>query len=696
MNREPLSFYLLRLLISLGIFVFMGMIYWSSSLLENNLNKLRIQVTDLKNDVNMLRQDLVRQPRNGNGNGSHQAATSERPHMDPALPNMLTVDTFFTRTLPEKLLPANFTPKGTMRSAEVGHPANLHPFNNLFPAPAFNQLVSDAVASLEYGKYETLAEGMAIKMEERINPKTGLQEFWVHLRDNMYWQPLRQEFFGDSLQIAPFFKERHQVTAEDFKLYVDSILNPHNQLPGALAVRSSLEAIDGVEVIDPLTFVVRWKGKEVEIEDGKKEKRITYMARFLTGGLHPFASFVYKYFSNGKKIIEDDSDPDTYRTNSVWAQNFSQHWSQQILICCGPWFFDSISDRELRLVRNPNFYNPYAVLAEAMVIEFKDSPDAVFQAFKANQIDQYEITPDKMVEMQEFMETNSYKEQAAAGASIDTINYVARMYFYVGWNEANPLFKSAKVRRALTMAIDRNRIVNQIMNGLAVPIHGNSYVYSKENDPTISPWPFDPQAAKRLLEEEGWFDSDGDGILDKIIDGQKIPFSFNLNYFARFPVRKSISEFIATSLKDIGIMVDVNGLDTADYTAAFDDKKFDAQMMGWVFGTPPENPKQIWYSAYAKEKGSSNFIGFENAEVDQIIDRLEYEYDPEKRLTLYHRFDRIIHEESPYTFLYTPKSSLFYRSYVKNMFIPAERQDLIPGANMGEPSTSVTYIETVD
>lgn len=690
MNREPLSLYTLRLIITLGIFAFMGMIYWSSSLLEENLNKLRVQVSDIKTDISLLRQDLLRQPRN--------ALTKEplqqiRPHINPHLPNMLSVDPFTTHTLPEKLLPPQFKPKGTLKSAETGHPANLHPFNNLVPVPIFNQLVSDAIASLTYGKYEELAEGMAIKMEERVNPETGLQEFWVHLRDNLYWQPLRQEFFGSNIQIAPFFKERHPVTAEDFKLYVDAVLNPHNQMPLALAARSQLEAIEGIEVIDPLTFVVRWKGKEIETADGKKEKRIKYLARFLTAGLRPLASFVYKYFPNGKKIIEDDSDPNTYRTNSVWAQNLAQHWSQQILICCGPWFFESISDRELRLVRNPDHYNPYAALAEQMVIEFKDSPDAIFQAFKANQIDSYEVMPEKLLEMQDFLKTASYQQQASAGAKIQELDYVGRLYFYIGWNQANPLFKSAKVRRALTLAIDRKRIINQIMNGLAVPIHGTFYVYSKENDPDISPWPFDPQEAKRLLEEEGWFDNDGDGILDKVIDGKKKPFQFTLNYFGRYPVRKSICEFIATSLKEIGIICEINGLDTADYTAAFDDKKFDAQMMGWVFGTPPDDPKQIWYSAYAKEKGSSNFIGYQNAETDNIIDTLEYEYNPAKRLELYRRFDRIIYEECPYTFLYTPKNALFYRSYLKNLFIPAERQDLIPGATVGEPSTSFTYIE---
>ena len=74
------------------------------------------------------------------------------------------------------------------------------------------------------------------------------------------------------------------------------------------------------------------------------------------------------------------------------------------------------------------------------------------------------------------------------------------------------------------------------------------------------------------------------------------------------------------------------------------------------------------------------------------LDQLEYEFDPKKRLELYHRFDAIIYEELPYTFFYTPKTTLVYRNYLQNVFIPAEQQDLIPGANVGEPQSSLFWM----
>jgi len=135
------------------------------------------------------------------------------------------------------------------------------------------------------------------------------------------------------------------------------------------------------------------------------------------------------------------------------------------------------------------------------------------------------------------------------------------------------------------------------------------------------------------------------------------------------------------------------GLDIADLSRQFEDKSFDAIFMGWKLGTPPEDPRQLWHSSGAKEKGSSNAIGFSHPEVDRIIEKLNYEYNKDDRQALYHKFHRIIHEEAPYTFLYTPKIRLLYREYVHNVFIPRERQDLIPDADIPEPNTEIVWID---
>ena len=155
---------------------------------------------------------------------------------------------------------------------------------------------------------------------------------------------------------------------------------------------------------------------------------------------------------------------------------------------------------------------------------------------------------------------------------------------------------------------------------------------------------------------------------------------------------KSLCEYISTALKEVGIDCRLNGVDVADLSSIFEDKNFDALCMSWSLGTPPESPRQLWHSFGAKEKGSSNAIGFANKKIDEIIESLEYEYDLKKRIKLYHEFDAILYEEQPYTFLFAPKAIFLFRDYLKNVFIPVERQDLVPGADVAEPEPSIFWI----
>ena len=614
-----------------------------------------------------------------------------RPHIDPSEPNLLEEDPFYAGTL-QKLLPPNFKPHGTLQSATIGKYEDLHPFSNWAEVVSWNDLCNVSVARGMFGKYETLSPDMAIKMELR-KPEGKAQEFSVHLRDNVYWQPLRTDFFTENLALAPQFLRKNKVTAHDFKFFFDAIMNPDVQQKGAAALRTYLEGIKELEVIDDLTFVVRWKTEMVKNEEGKEVPKIKYIAKQMTGALRPLASFVFKYFPDGKKIIEDDSDPNTYRTNSVWAQNFAQHWARHIIVSCGPWSFNGKTDREIRFKRNPDYYFPYAVLVDGMEVRFKESPDGIWQDFKENKLDTYNIQPEQLIELENFLQSSDYANQAEKGASIHELDYLGRLFLYVGWNEARPFFKSPKVRRALTMAIDRLRVIKQNLNGKGIEITGPFFPTSPDYDSSIQPWPYDLQSARRLLEEEGWYDSSGSGVIDKMIDGKRVPFRFTLTYYVKNPTTKAIVEYISTSLKELGIICNLNGVDITDLSAAIDEKNFDATCLFWGYGTPPEEPRQLWFSTGAKEKGSSNYIGFMNKEVDSIIDQLDYEYDPKKRIELYHRFCRIIHDQQPYTFMYVPKITMLYRNYLKNVFIPSERQDLVPGANIAEPESSVYWLD---
>lgn len=694
MSREPIGLYIFRFISGFALLGFMAMLYWSSTLVEQDLKFIRRELQQVKSDIFKLKEQIGGIKTELLKDVAERPPTAEKPSSAPKkllADNLLAPDPFYEKTLP-KLLGGDFKPSGTRKEGVIGKPDNLHPFSNWSHIANWNAMCTVGLAGQDIGIYETFTPDMALSMELRYT-KEGKPEYWLSLRKNVYWHPLNPNHFPPDVHLATDFLHPHEVTAHDYKFYYDAVMNPHVEESQAVAIRLYYNDIEQVRVEDDYTLVVSWKTKMIKDASGREIQRMKYNSKLMTASLRPLARFVYQHFADGTKIIADDDDSNAYRTNPVWAQNFSHHWAQNVIVSCGAWLFDGMTDREIRFVRNPDHYDPLAVLVEAYDVKFRDSPDGIWEEFKSGSLDLFEVPPNLLSEAAQFLKSAPYQKQAGQNGEIKRLDYLARNYNYVGWNEARALFKSSKVRQALTLAIDRERIIRQNLNGMGVQTTGPFFPFSPSYDPSLKPYPFNPGRARQLLQEEGWTDSDGDGVIDKVINGKRTAFRFTLTYYVKNPTTKAICDYISTALKEIGIECNLNGVDMADLSALFENKDFDALLLGWALSTPPEDPKQLWYSSGAKERGSSNAIGFANQEVDRIIDQLEYEFDPQKRIALYHRFDAIIYEEAPYTFLYAPKIALVYRDYLQNVFIPADRQDLIPGANVGEPQSSIFWIK---
>jgi len=235
------------------------------------------------------------------------------------------------------------------------------------------------------------------------------------------------------------------------------------------------------------------------------------------------------------------------------------------------------------------------------------------------------------------------------------------------------------------MLIDREKILKDVYFGLAEIVTGPFVLKSAYSDPTIKPWPFDPAAAKRLLAEAGWKDEDGDGILEK--DGKK--FTFTMLQIATSPIQQKMMPMIKETLAAGGIDMKIQNVEWSVYVQRLEEQSFEACSLGWTASFDPD-PYQIWHSSQADIKGSSNHIGFKNAEADRIIEELRRTFDMEKRLELAHRFCRLLHEEQPYTFLFSPYDLVAISKRYRNvrefpagipdslMWVPTAEQRKVP------------------
>ena len=223
-------------------------------------------------------------------------------------------------------------------------------------------------------------------------------------------------------------------------------------------------------------------------------------------------------------------------------------------------------------------------------------------------------------------------------------------YTYIGWNMANDLFKDVRVRKALTLATNRDDIVKHVYWGIGRVSNGMFPQHLWFSNPEVKPLPYDPEESKRLLAEAGWRDSDGDGILDR----NGVPFAFKLIYNQGNDQRRSIATITQQQFKNLGIKVEIASYEWSAFLERINKRNFEACVLGWSLGMDPD-PYQIWHSSQ-REKGF-NFVNYANPEVDRLIELARTELDQERRKATLFKIHKLVHDDQPYTFLVVPESS---------------------------------------
>ena len=204
-----------------------------------------------------------------------------------------------------------------------------------------------------------------------------------------------------------------------------------------------------------------------------------------------------------------------------------------------------------------------------------------------------------------------------------------------------------------------NELIDTQTNNQAIAITGPFHYASTSYNHNVKPYAHDIETAIQLLEKDGWVLRNGSDVREKNIDGIWTPFRFKLMVFNK-PTSKRLCTAIKHYLEKVNIDVILHTVDQQEWSDALNNKTFDAILMGWALGTPPEDPRQLWHSSQASLNGSSNITGFTNSEADQIIDSLTYETNPNKRKEMYDRFHELIYDESLFISFYTHvKRSLF-------------------------------------
>lgn len=323
------------------------------------------------------------------------------------------------------------------------------------------------------------------------------------------------------------------------------------------------------------------------------------------------------------------------------------------LVGCGPFTIDKQSVTELSLVKNRHF-NLFSEgpKVDRLVIKFVKDDSTLYSKLLKGEVDlvQNLLGRDKLEKIK-----NEYKDfavQTKAGLNIT----------YLGMNMKDPLLKRVEIRRAISLAINRDEIIKFLLNGLALKaktILSPTDHYFNKNLPAVT---YDPNKAKEILDQLGLKDPDGDGPKPR----------FALSYKTTTnALRQSIALAIGQQLKKIGIQLNVEALEWGKFKSDIEKGRVQLWSLSWIGFKDPD----IYWYVFASENfppNGGNRGWYSNPKLDKLLKMARETVDEKKRKQLYWQVQEILASDLPYVFLWHEKLFAVVHKKIKNFKIYAD------------------------
>ncbi len=330
-----------------------------------------------------------------------------------------------------------------------------------------------------------------------------------------------------------------------------------------------------------------------------------------------------------KHILEKEQD--------IMTSTFNQH-----PVGTGPYTLDGFEiSKDIILKANPTYFRRKPGIDE-IVYHFMPDPSTQFLMLKSHKLDVGSLTPlqyERQIDDDFKSFYNIYEK-------------ISQSYTYLGFNLKNPKFQDPKVREALSLAIDRQELVDILFFGhgqvCTGPFMPSTFAF---NDQIKAPRQ-NIQKAKALLKAAG-YDKDH-------------PFSFEIVTNSNNPIRVYATQIIQHQLRKAGVIVRIRTMEwQAFLNTVVMPRNFEAVVLGWGLGLMPD-AYSIWHSEGSK-KGGFNFVSYCNEKVDRLIKEAEKTIDQKRLGEIYREIFALIVHDNPYLFLYIPNSITVVNKDIQNV-----------------------------
>lgn len=323
----------------------------------------------------------------------------------------------------------------------------------------------------------------------------------------------------------------------------------------------------------------------------------------------------------------------------------------------GPFQLVQISATRAELTANPRYHGAMPYLTG---LSFRFYPDrqSLLPAFDRGEIDGISYVASE--DLAEAKKRNDL-QLFSAPLSGYTLIYLNQQ------NPNTPFFQETAIRQALLLALDRQALIDQALQGQGLVAHSPFLPGTWAYDAETPPYNYDPDRARRLLDEAGWLDSDGDGVRER--DGKQLKFILVGD-------SRPLIEAIATAWSAVGVKAAAQPVTLAGLTSdLLTPRSFDAALVHWELSGDPD-PYPLWHSTQIKD--GQNYSGWSLRTTDEAIERARAISDQAMRRSYYGVFQRAFAAEAPALLLYYPIYTYGVRTKVHDVQIgplnsPADR-----------------------
>lgn len=347
------------------------------------------------------------------------------------------------------------------------------------------------VDRVTYEQIPLLAKSLPVISDDHLS-------YTFELRDNVK--------FSDG---APF-------SGEDIIFTVKVIKNPFTD---AQALRNYFLDVKSVELVDGNKYKVRFNMAKPYFRAIYSIGDLEIIPKHLLDKDNMNDKFTWAELDAAQSNFDPKKYPEMQKfADFINSEEISR--DPKYVVGTGPYVLDKwTTGQSITLKRNDNYWNKSEIPNYPNRIIFKTIKDqnAAVVAAKNKEVDHMEV-----IQPIDFVE--NVKDPGQFG--LEKALVIEPSYNYIAWNNTSPLFSDSKVRWALSHAIDRQSIIDKIVFGMGNTIESHIFQKSKYLNTDLPKINYDPEKARKLLAEAGWKDTDGDGILDKVINGKKTDFRF--------------------------------------------------------------------------------------------------------------------------------------------------------------------------